>query len=93
MFALAVNGAGAQVRYLQSYTPGLQQFELSGSGGSTLYRISGPSSYSYISNQGAVIRDGFPADWGDLKAIDNQGNLFRTVMFSVPKFKHWNPSV
>ena len=90
MFALGVNGPDAQVRYLQSYTPGLQQFELGGSGAGTLYRIGGPSSYSYINNQDSVIKDGFPTGWGDVSAIDNLGTNFRSFTFVLPKFKHWN---
>jgi hypothetical protein len=90
MFAAGVSGADAQLRCLQNYTPGLTQYKLTGSGGSTLFRVVGPSAYCFLSNQGDSIRDGFPADWGDQLMNDAANSAFRCLTFFVPKFRHWN---
>lgn len=90
MFALGVNGPNVQVRVLINHTPGLNQFSIVFAGGAATYRSVGPAIYCYINNQANAIENGFPSDWGTLQAEDARFQSFRSHMFFVPKFKHWN---
>lgn len=90
MFATGTNGNGAHARCIQNYTPGLNQFRLSGTGASTFYRISGPAAYAQLNNQSAFIENGFPDDWMGQKVTDVSSINFQNHMFFLPKFRHWN---
>ena len=90
MFAAGTNGATVRLRYIASITPGQLQFSLQDAGASTLYRVVGPSAYSYINNQDDAIKNGVPDDWGGLQALDIRSTTLRNYMFFLLKFKHWN---
>lgn len=90
MLAVGTDGAAAQIRYIQTVTPGQFQYAPSGTGTATRFRVVGPSVYAFISGQEDVIQSGFPADWAGQTATDATNTSIKGFSFFVPKFKHWN---
>lgn len=89
MFGLGVNGPGAIIRYLQSFTPGLCQYSIPSETSSALFRLVGPSLYCFLNNRADDIQTGFPENFST-DFTDVSSTILRSYTFFIPKFRHWN---